>query len=95
MLSVFRLILNTINQLAEMVVFIIDSCDKLIENDKHSFKQLILLILSEISLSNIVLTTTMRIKDSNEELIVVDGLNPRHAYNLFNNNANRIIPIKE
>lgn len=48
-LGVFRLILNTINQLAEMIVFIIDSCDKLIENDKHSFKQLILLILSEIS----------------------------------------------
>ena len=94
-LSVFRLILNTINQIAEMVVFVIDSGDSLIYNDKYSFKHLILLILSEISQSNIVLTTTMRIKDSNEELIVVDGLAPRHAYNLFNNNANRIIPIRE
>ena len=78
-----------------MVVFVIDSCDNLIENDKHSFKHLIRLILSEISQSNIILTTTMRIKDSNEELIVVDGLSPRHAYNLFNTNANRIISIKE
>ena len=94
-LSIFRLILNTINQLAEMVVFVIDSCDNLIEKDKYAFKHLIRLILSDISQSNIVLTTTMRIKDSNEELIVVDGLAPRHALNLFNNNANRIISIRE
>ena len=76
-----------------MVVFVIDSCENLIENDRHSFKEVIKIILSEISQANIVLTTTMRIKDPNEELIVVDGLAPRHAFNLFVKNANRIITL--
>ena len=37
----------------------------------------------------------MRIKDANEELIQVDGLELKHAFNLFLKHANRVIELKE
>lgn len=78
-----------------MVVFVIDSCEGLIANDKHTFKQLIQLVINEVNNCNIILTTTMRIKDSHEVLIVIDGLQKQHALNLFLKHADRVIEIKE
>jgi hypothetical protein len=37
----------------------------------------------------------MRLKDSNEELIVVEGLTPQHTIALFRRAAQRVITIKE
>ena len=73
----------------------IESCEGLIESQKSEFKHLLEYLLAQVELCKIVLTSTMRLKDSNEELIVVEGLTPQHTIALFRRAAQRVITIKE
>ena len=94
-MSQFHILLKQISQLQQTVVFVIDSCEGLISHDRQLFKELLKLVLAEIPKSCVVLTSTMRIKDPSEELIVVNGLDKIQAYKLFQRHANRVIEIKE
>lgn len=77
------------------MVFVIDSCEGLISSDKMMFKSVLKLILAEIPKSSVVLTSTMRIKDDCENVIVIDGLSQRNAFQLFKDHCQRVIEVKE
>ena len=53
------------------------------------------LIITIIPKASIILTSTVRIKEGNEQLIVVDGLDKINAYKLFCEHANRQIDLRE
>jgi len=92
---IFRKVVKQLSQLGSTIVFIIENCEGLIKNVKQEFKDILTYLQKEVELCKIVLTTTMRLKDSNEELMIVNGLSPQHALALFRKSAKRTISIKE
>ena len=58
---------------------VIDNCEELIRNDRQNFKVLISTILATISSIKILLTSRniigSGIKEANEEIVVLSGLN--------------------
>lgn len=94
-LSSFKKVIKQLGQLNTTIIFIIENCEGLIEHQVSEFKEILSFIQKEAEMSKIVLTSTMRLKDSNEDLIVIDGLNAQQSVTLFRQATHRLITIKE
>jgi hypothetical protein len=76
-LNTFNLIISKISYVKEEILFVIDNCEELIENDRQDFKVLVAMMLAKIPSIKILLTTRIRlgiVKEANEEIIVLNGL---------------------
>ena len=78
-MSTFILIIRKISYIKEEILMVIDNCEELIRNDRQNFKVLISTILATISSIKILLTSRniigSGIKEANEEIVVLSGLN--------------------
>jgi hypothetical protein len=78
---------------------VIDNCEDLIENDRSNFKVLLSIILAKAPHITILLTTRVRlgsgVKEANEEIVVLGGLNNLQTEALLKRKINRPITIAE
>jgi hypothetical protein len=59
------------------------NCEGLIEQEKQLFIDLMLDILTQLDNCKIILITTQRLEQSNEELIIIQNLTKVQAVKLF------------